>query len=251
MRCSVDGMKAQILIVNLLAGAAVWAQVNDTQPAFPTPPVTGVDPGPLTNFGRTNIFTGTNNGANFTNNPIFGGATNGFTNLPPGITTAPGLTNVPPGVTTAPGLTNANIPSGVGTAPGLNNSTASGFTNRQVGAPPVNRTQPLQSLPPLTAPPLQTPPPLGTLPGTGATAPGVAPASPNTSVTRPGRPGVPNAPAGLPADAAPDNNGSLPVVPDTAPGVQTPTTVPNNPAAPPAAVPPPARVPQAGSAVRR
>ena len=43
-------MKAKILMLNLLAGAAAWAQFNDAPPLFPTPPVTGVEPKPLTNF---------------------------------------------------------------------------------------------------------------------------------------------------------------------------------------------------------
>src|SRR5215212_4104452 len=108
-------MKTRLTLLSLLVGAGAWAQAefngqfNDRAPLFPQSPIVGTNPNPPTNFGRTNLFAGTNR---FLTNSIAG-----LTNRFPGFTNGvAGLTNrFPSGAALPP---NAGIPGALPTIPG-------------------------------------------------------------------------------------------------------------------------------------
>lgn len=193
-------MKAPLTMLGLIAGAAAFAQFNDRPPLFPTPPVVGVPPMPLTNVGRTNLFTGTNafftnevarftNGLR-TNSPFIGrppGLTNfgqgGFTNGVPGAV-VPEAPAVPPALPTVPGTptTTPGVPPALpGNTPGLPGNTP-GLPGRPEGLP-------------------GNAPALGAPGGVVAPLPPTVPPAPNAGIvprstvpTVPGTPGLPPAP---------------------------------------------------------
>lgn len=147
-------MKTSLTIATLLAGATAFAQVPRTDPAFPapafpTPPVTTIPPGPqtLTNFGQTNIFTG-GPGPRFTN-PALARITNGLTNglfqitNQTGVGAAPGQSGVNTG-----GVPNAPYAPAAPVAPGAPQApTVPGTTPVTPGVPPANPTVPDPNLP--------------------------------------------------------------------------------------------------------
>src|SRR6185503_507550 len=97
-------MKTRLILLGVLAGAGAFGQAtgngqfNERPPLFRQTPVTGFEPAPPTNLGRTNIFN-TNRFA-YRTNAVVPGLTNRF----------PGLTSsVPPG---------ANVPGEIPTLPG-------------------------------------------------------------------------------------------------------------------------------------
>lgn len=206
-------MKTSLTLITLLAGASAFAQVPRTEPAFPTPPVTGVPPQPLpgvaqTNIAQTNIFAGP--------------ATPGFTNPAPIFTNGfaiRGLTNrpfVPPNTPT--GLFQPPS-SAVGGAPGLNGAAAGGLTNRPFVPPstPATPAPPAPTAPDaIPAPPAPTAPEVPTLPGATPTTPGVPPIIATNPPALPG-----NTPA-LPNGA--NATGTIPPVQQDSPVLGTPET---------------------------
>jgi hypothetical protein len=196
-QCSINPMKTLTLLgLGLLASAEAFGQAtfngqfNDQAPLFPPSPVVGTNPFPPTNFGRTNLFTGTNR---FLANP------------PPLVDPVTGLTNtVPPG---------ANLPGETPTLPGTPPTTPG-------NPPPFEGVPPLPGNPPITP---QTPPGLpGNTPGLPGTTPGL-PGNPQlTPQTPPGLPG--NQPGLVDPGGAPPP-GSF-TVPGTVPPPQPPPMPP-------------------------
>ena len=164
-RCSSSSaMKTRVIILSLLAGTSAIAQTvrsgvftNQSPPLlFPQTPITGFEPPPPTNLGRTNIF-GTNRG------PVFTNRVPGLTNQFPGLTNLPPDANLPPEVPGLPGVspkTPLPSPGLPGTTPGLPGTTP-GLPGNQPGVnqPPGAAAPGSIPPPPLTPRPPAVPPP--------------------------------------------------------------------------------------------
>ena len=173
-----------LLGLGLLVSAEAFGQAtfngqfNDQAPLFPPSPVVGTNPFPPTNFGRTNLFTGTNR--------FLPGTGPGFTNPVTGVVEPTGLTNtVPPG---------ANLPGQIPTLPGTPPATP--------GNPP-----PFQGVPPLPGDPIVTPQTPPGLPGNPIQTPQTPPGLPGNT---PGLPGTPQPGLNNPGGAPPPGSFTVP-----------------------------------------
>lgn len=201
-QCSASPMKTRLTFLTVLAGASVLAafpshaQVNQNPPLFPQNPALG-NPPPPTNLGRTNIFTGSNVTAGFTNR--FSSVTNRFSSVTNAFPPA-----FPPG---------ANVPREIPTLP---------------GTPPNAPGVPPQI--PVTPPGLPGDQP--GLPGNQPGLPGNQPGLPGNQPGLPGNPpGLPGDQPGLPGNpggAPPPGSVTVP-----GPGPVTPVAPPPPPAQPP------------------
>lgn len=168
--CHCCRMKSSLILLTAVMGISALGQVNNGRQLFPTPPVTGVEPGPLTNTVRTNLHAGTNAPV-FTNNSARGSAprqtgrsslTNGLgrPGLPPGLGSAPGMTGVQ---TNTAGRSTRPLPGVLpGVPPRPDRPTLPGTAPTTPGVPPALPEAPGAGVAPVPVPPPQSTPPRNT-----------------------------------------------------------------------------------------